>query len=65
MVFPWPARYMKLIMSDGTTRRVPLVLGAGLGFAIIRATRSPAIVSWDVYDSGGHRLSGGEGAPGQ
>jgi hypothetical protein len=65
MVFPWPARYMKLVMSDGTTRRVPLVLGAGLGFAIIRATRSPAIVSWGVYDSGGHRLSGGEGAPGK
>jgi hypothetical protein len=64
MAFAWPARYVVLVMSDGTLRRVPLVRGAGLGFAIIRAPRKPSVLSWGVYDAGGHRLSGGAGAPG-
>lgn len=64
MAFPWPARYMTLDMSDGTKRRVRLVQGAGLAFAIIRAPRSPRIDEWSVYDGRGRRLSGGRSAPG-
>ncbi len=51
-------------MSDGTKRRVRLVQGAGLAFAIIRAPRSPGINDWSVYDGRGHRMSGGNVAPG-
>jgi len=65
MAFPWPARYVILVMSDGTLRRVQLVRRAGLGFAIVRAPRKPSVVSWGAYDAGGHRLSGGAGAPGE
>jgi hypothetical protein len=64
MAFPWPARYMTLEMSDGTTRHVRLVQGAGVGFAIIRAARNPSINEWSVFDGHGRRLSGGGGAPG-
>src|SRR5262245_58352128 len=64
MAFPWPARYVRLEMSDDTVRRVSIVPGAGVGFAIIRAPRKPRILSWSVYDAGGHRLSGGIGVPG-
>ena len=64
MAFPWPARYVSLEMSDATVRRVSIVPGAGVGFAIIRAPRKPRILSWSVYDPSGHRLSGGIGAPG-
>ena len=64
MAFPWPARYMTLDMSDGTTRHVRLVQGAGLAFAIIRAPRNPSINAWNVFDGRGRRLSGGVGAPG-
>ncbi len=64
MAFSWPAAYMKLVMSDGSTRRVQLVQGAGLAFAIIRAPRTPHIVRWDVYGSDGRRLTGGVGSPG-
>jgi hypothetical protein len=45
MAFPWPASYIELVMSDGTVRRVLLVQGAGLGFAIVRATSKPSILS--------------------
>jgi hypothetical protein len=38
-----------------------LVQGAGLGFAIIKATSKPSIVSWNVHDAAGQRLSGGAG----
>jgi len=64
MAFSWPASYMKLAMSDGSTRTVRLVQGAGLAFAIIRAPRNPRILRWDVYGPGGRRLTGGTGAPG-
>src|SRR5258708_7839217 len=64
MAFPWPARYMTLAMSDGTTRRVRLVQGAGLAFAIIRAGLRPSINEWSVYDGHGRRLSGGSCPPG-
>jgi hypothetical protein len=64
MAFPWPARYVSLQMSDGTVRRVSIVQAAGVGFAIIRAPTKPRILSWNAYDVGGHRLSGGVGAPG-
>src|SRR5215472_5915513 len=65
MAFSWPAAYMKLVMSDGSTRTVRLVRGAGLAFAIIRAPSNPRIVRWDVYGPGGRRLTGGTGAPGR
>ena len=64
MAFPWPARYMTLVMSNGTTRRIRLVQGAGLAFALVRAPRRPTINEWNVYDVRGRRLSGGHGAPG-
>jgi hypothetical protein len=64
MAFPWPARYMLLMMSDGSIRQVRLVLGAGLGFAIIRAPRRPRILSWGAYGPGGRKVSSGAGAPG-
>jgi hypothetical protein len=64
MAFPWPARYMTLAMSDGTTWKIRLVQGAGLAFALVRAPRSPAVDEWNVYDGRGHRMSGGTGAPG-
>ena len=64
MAFPWPAEYMTLAMSDGTTRRVRLVQGAGLAFAIIRAGRRPSIYEWSVYDGRGRRLLCGYGSPG-
>jgi hypothetical protein len=64
MAFPWPARYITLGMSDGTTRRIRLVQGAGLGFAFVRAPRRPTIDEWNVYNEKGQRLSGGYGAPG-
>lgn len=64
MAFPWPAAYMKLVMSDGSTRRVPLVPVAGLGFAVIRAASKPSILRWGVFDRRGRRLSGGVGPPG-
>ena len=43
MAFPWPARYMTLDMSNGITRRIRLVQGAGLAFALVRGPRRPAI----------------------
>lgn len=64
MAFPWPARYITLAMSNGTTRRIRLVQGAGLAFALVRAPKRPTIDEWDVYDGRGRRLSGGHGAPG-
>ncbi len=64
MAFPWPARYMTLAMSNGSTRRIRLVQGAGLAFALVLAPRQPSIDEWNVYDGRGHRLSGGHGAPG-
>lgn len=64
MAFPGPAAYIELVLSDGSTRRVPLVRGAGVGFAIIRAASKPGIVTWAVRDSAGRRLTGGSGPPG-
>jgi hypothetical protein len=64
MGFPSPARYIELVYSNGTRRRVPLVLGVGMGFAIVRVTARPAVLRWDVYDVAGHRLTGGQGPPG-
>ena len=63
VVFPSPARYLVLVLANGTRRRVPLVLGAGLGFAIIRVTTSSSVLRWDVYDALGQRLAGGQGPP--
>jgi hypothetical protein len=64
MGFPSPARYIELVYSNGTRRRVPLVLGAGLGFAIVKVTARPAVLRWDVYAAVGHRLTGAQGPPG-
>jgi hypothetical protein len=64
MAFPWPAKYLVLTLADGTRERIPLVLGAGLGFAIVTVTARPAVLRWDVYDRLGKRLSGGKGPPG-
>lgn len=64
MAFPSPARYLVLTLSNGTRSRIRLVAGAGLGFAIVRLTAKPAVLRWDVYDSAGKRLSGGQGPPG-
>jgi hypothetical protein len=64
MAFPWPAKYMTLAMSDGTTRRIKLVQGAGLAFSLVQASRRPSIDEWSVYDGRGRRPSGGHGAPG-
>ncbi len=64
MAFPWPAKSVVLTLSNGTRRRVQLVLGAGLGFAIVKVTARPAVLRWDVYDGIGQWLSGGLGPPG-
>jgi hypothetical protein len=64
VVFPSPARYLLLGLASGKRERVQLVLGAGLGFAIIRLTSESAVRRWDVYDALGRRLSGGQGPPG-
>lgn len=63
VAFPAPARYLRLVFADGTTRRVPLVPGAGLGFAIVRLPARPAVLRWDVYRANGQRLTGGQGPP--
>ena len=64
VAFPSPARYLKLVFANGMTRRVHLVLGAGLGFALVRIPARPAVRGWDVYSAIGQRLDGGQGPPG-
>jgi hypothetical protein len=63
VVFPSPARYLVLVLANGIRRRIPLVLGAGVGFAIIRLTSASSVQRWDTYDAHGQRLSGGQGPP--
>jgi len=63
VVYPSPARYLVLVLANGTRQRIPLVLGAGLGFAIIRFTTRSSVLRWGVYDARGRWLSGGQGAP--
>jgi hypothetical protein len=64
MAFPSLARYLSLVLANGATRRVPLVRGAGLGFAIVLIPARPAVLRWSVYSADGQRLSGGQGPPG-
>jgi hypothetical protein len=64
VAFPPPASYLKLVFANGMTRRVHLVLGAGLGFALVRIPARPAVLGWDVYSAIGQRLAGGQGPPG-
>jgi hypothetical protein len=63
VVFPSPARYLVLALANGMRRRIPLVLGAGVGFAIIRLTSASSVKRWDTYDAHGQQLSGGQGPP--
>jgi len=63
VVFPSPARYIVLVLANGTRKRIPLVIGAGLGFAMIRVTTRSSVMRWGVYDARGKWLSGGHGAP--
>jgi hypothetical protein len=64
VAFPSPARYLRLVFANGTTRRVQLILGAGLGFALVRIPARPAVLRWDAYSPIGQRLAGGQGPPG-
>ena len=61
LAFGGTARYIVLILSNRTAKLVPVVRGAGLGFAIVRVAARPAILRWDVYDAAWRRLSGGYG----
>jgi hypothetical protein len=56
--------YLVLSMTDGSTRRVPVVrVGDERLYAIV-TLRGPRIARWAAYDASGHRLYGGRGAPG-
>jgi hypothetical protein len=57
-------RYLVLSLTDGTTRRVPTVQVGGLRFYALVIIRGPRIARWSAYDASGHRLYGGQGAPG-
>lgn len=63
MAYRAPASYLVLTMADGTTRKVPLVLAPGVGFAGMWLTGKPQVAHWDVYAKDGTRLSGGQGPP--
>ena len=56
--------YLLLLMTDGSTRRIPVVQVGNARFYAIVITNGPRIASWASYDASGHRLSGGQGAPG-
>jgi len=56
--------YVVLEMTDGSTRRVPVVkVGTARLYAIV-IVHGPRIASWAAYDASGHRLYGGQGSPG-
>jgi hypothetical protein len=55
--------FMLLNLSNGKSRRVPVVKGAGIGFVAYRITDNPSVLSWGLYNSMGVRLSGGTGPP--
>lgn len=56
--------YLQLSMTDGTTRRLPTVQVASLRLCAIAIIDGPRIAHWAAYDASGHRLYGGQGAPG-
>jgi hypothetical protein len=56
--------YLVLSLTDGTTRRVPTVRIGGLRFYALVIIAGPRIARWSAYDASGHRLHGGQGAPG-
>lgn len=58
------ASYLRLSMTDGSTRRVPVVqVGRARLYAIV-IIRGPRIANWAAYTASGHRIYGGQGAPG-
>jgi hypothetical protein len=58
------ASYLRLSMTDGTTRQVPVVqVGHARLYAIV-IIRGPRIANWSAYTASGHRIDGGQGAPG-
>jgi hypothetical protein len=69
--FPWWAigvvrphvSYLLLSMTDGSTRRVPVVRIGKVPYYVIVIFHRPLIARWAAYDASGHRLYGGQGAP--
>lgn len=55
--------WIRLLMSDGSSVRVPVVRLAGLGFYLVTVSDQPKIARWDAFDAAGRRLSGGIGSP--
>ncbi len=55
--------YLRVTFSNGVSRRIHVVYGAGVGFVAYKVRSKPAIVKWGLYSSAGRRLSGGLGPP--
>jgi hypothetical protein len=53
--------YLMLSMTDGSTRRVPVVRIGDNGLYAIVTLHGPRIARWAAYDASGHRLYGGQG----
>lgn len=56
--------YLVFSMTDGSTRHVPVVRVGKVPYYVIVTLHGPAIAHWAAYDASGHRLYGGQGAPG-
>ena len=63
MAVPPNVAYLKLKFSNGVSRRLHVVYGAGVGFVAYKVRSKPAIRTWGFYSSSGHELSGGVGPP--
>ncbi len=55
--------YVKLFVADGTTIKAPVVPVSGQDFYALAIVRGQVVTGWGAYDSTGHRLYGGVGAP--
>ncbi|HET9897471.1 MAG TPA: hypothetical protein VFQ44_21275 [Streptosporangiaceae bacterium] len=55
--------YMQLRFSNGASRRIHVVYGAGVGFVAYKVRSKPLIVSWGLYSASGRKLFGGAGPP--
>ncbi|HUZ55109.1 MAG TPA: hypothetical protein VMU94_21605 [Streptosporangiaceae bacterium] len=56
--------YLKFVISDGRTTRVPAVAAGRESFyAFALGAPNLRVVRWDAYDSAGRRVVGGRGLP--
>lgn len=53
--------YLMLTMTDGSTRRVPVVQVGNVRLYAIVIISGPRIARWAAYDAAGHRLYGAQG----